>query len=390
MDELLKINNDINNEKYDVYSIFVEENISLYKEFYCELNAFFLRESAHSLNYSSLIVDFSIILKNWNSYKTNQRIRNHSLSASFNEHTDYSVMNIYNSISNQKEIYNIIKALNDITDSRIYSPEYIKYMDGIPYIAEDILTKIVTRIRYDKVKYIFENQFEIDSISESDILFKRVAIYIHDGTEELSAIFGFIDQEIRKMTEDELFSAMEHRYDPRFSLKINRFYGSGASIINKHYKELETEIKDYIVTAIRMELSRRISAAIRRPEQLIDGLYKEYVFIPHFFHNTRNEEVDYMIIWSWNYLVYNSPIKEDGTPLYKKEGEGIKEHLIAPTLADILPKLADYYNKRYTLFSKKYNNPKRKKIFSDQTDLYNKMDNKLSPRSFLKKSEEEV
>ena len=33
MDELLKINNDINNEKYDVYSIFVEENISLYKEF---------------------------------------------------------------------------------------------------------------------------------------------------------------------------------------------------------------------------------------------------------------------------------------------------------------------------------------------------------------------
>lgn len=345
-----------------IKSIYKEDNNKIYKRFYIELSIKYINSSSNINDTNKILHDFNVILSNGN---------------------------IKEELFSPYKLYDIIEILNRIYDGSIYSSRYFTGYGNYLSLSDDIkdvLTKIFISKEYKEKE--FRNAY-LGSEQESDILFKRIELFLKDYKYDLKSVYDFINKEIHSKTIEELFDIMEHRYDPRFNLHLKSFGNYyDNNIFNKINDIIEKELKDYVVNRIREELASRISQANERPSLLLKGLINEYLYIPHFItHNNYNDN-DYMIIWAWNYMVYNSPISDDGEPLFSKEGKKYYEYQIAPDLADVLPALANYYNHQYSGFNKKYNSKRRIKHFSDQTRLFDSMDNKISPIFFLKNIEE--
>lgn len=298
---------------------------------------------------------------------------------------------IFNSDVEYTIARNFIELSLDIFSGKVYSTTYIdkgfQYRYSEFYRTSDLLDMLKslyynwssgshkaqnlcpTIENKNSSNYSESQLFSTINIIQSDFNKEQLYKEVHDElyliSEQLKSLYQHIENTIKNLDMADLYEMLSYKYKRNYSY---------SNQVLTDLRQLENGYYDFIENRTKYELCVRVerSASANMGKDIYQDLLSDTNYGIGADFDTKRK-----ILWAWNYIIMNQPEELDIEN--KREQDGYI-HLI-----DVLPSLADYYKKRYSTFEQRYNNPKRKRYFSDQTEIYAKNKSLPAAAFFAKK-----
>lgn len=273
-------------------------------------------------------------------------------------------------------------------DPNIYRPNYFLFYElDLPKPITDMFMQMTQTYRYggtktslcsmDKpcdIRQDYYHKYEALPNDLSGELLISAGEMMNNVTASLDQLLELIVHIISNATMAELYEILGHRYDPNFKLAQyikteKRYYGS--NIRDSLMASLRDEVTAFIWRTVHYEIYSRMYAVFHNSPMNAFPLYStiglSLMQVPQHISLSMREypkHTTVAILWAWNYMMLHKP---DDNNTIKPD---MSEHQACLYLADILPILQAHYESKYSAFHKKYVNPKRKKLFTDQTQAF--------------------